>query len=297
MVDFTRFKKLATPRVRKTALIICALLILIGSLGYWRYNQQFAYTENAYINANVVQIAARVTGQISHLYVENNQYVKQGMPLLDLDREPFIIAVEKTQAQLAMDEARQKNAELTAARTLTLVQRKVLSAQDGDNAKATLQAAIAATKLSQANLAQARLELRYTQLTAPASGWITNMSARNGNSVVASQPLFALISDAEFWVDANFKETELQSIRPGQEADVVADMYPDRPFSGVVVSISGGSGTAFSLLPPQNATGNWVKVTQRVPVRIRILHPDVNFPLRIGATAAVRIHLHNSSAA
>jgi membrane fusion protein, multidrug efflux system len=102
-------------------------------------------------------------------------------------------------------------------------------------------------------------------------------------------PLFVLIGEQEFWVDANFTETELKRVRPGQEATVKLDMYPDRPFHGVVESVSGGAGTAFSLLPPQNATGNWVKVTQRVPVRIRITDPDPNRPLRIGTTATVEV--------
>ena len=102
-------------------------------------------------------------------------------------------------------------------------------------------------------------------------------------------PLFTIISDEEYWVDANFKETELDRIKPGQKARVIVDMYRDHPFEGEVESLSGGSGQAFSLLPAQNATGNWVKVTQRVPVKIRILNPDPAYPLRIGTTATVRV--------
>jgi membrane fusion protein (multidrug efflux system) len=105
--------------------------------------------------------------------------------------------------------------------------------------------------------------------------------------------LFALISNSEFWVDANFKETELEHIHPGQLANIYVDMYPGHTFSGVVESISGGTGSAFSLLPPQNATGNWVKVAQRVPVRIRVLNPEQDFPLRIGTSASVRISLRS----
>ena len=99
------------------------------------------------------------------------------------------------------------------------------------------------------------------------------------------------MSDEQFWIDANFKETEIEGIRPGQIAVIVTDMYPNHPFKGVVESISRGSGSIFSLLPPQNATGNWVKVTQRVPVRIRVLNPNTQFPLRIGTSAKITIHL------
>jgi membrane fusion protein, multidrug efflux system len=110
--------------------------------------------------------------------------------------------------------------------------------------------------------------------------------------ITAYQPIFALISDESFWADTNFKETEMEKIRPGQAAKIEVDMYPGHVFNGVVESISGGAGAAFSLLPPQNATGNWVKVTQRVPVRIQILNPDPRYPLRIGTSALVTVKLH-----
>ena len=91
------------------------------------------------------------------------------------------------------------------------------------------------------------------------------------------------------WITANFKETQLKEIRPGQHAEIRSDIYPDHVFHGVVQSVSGGSGAAFSLLPPQNATGNWVKVTQRVPVRIKVEDPDPGHPLRIGTSTTVRV--------
>ncbi len=126
-------------------------------------------------------------------------------------------------------------------------------------------------------------------MVAPTSGTIANLTLRPGNTVTPDTPLFVLIGNQEFWVDANFKETELTRIRAGQEVTIDSDVYPDHPFRGVVESVSGGAGTAFSLLPPQNATGNWVKVTQRVPVRIRVLDPDPAYPLRIGTSATVRV--------
>jgi len=142
-----------------------------------------------------------------------------------------------------------------------------------------------------ARLDQAKLDLEYTRVFAPASGRIANFGLRPGSSVQAGIVLFAIISDEEYWVDANFKETELDDVRAGQRATIRVDMYRDHEFHGVVESLSAGSGTAFSLLPAQNATGNWVKVTQRVPVRVRVLDPDPKYPLRIGTTANVRVAL------
>jgi membrane fusion protein (multidrug efflux system) len=147
----------------------------------------------------------------------------------------------------------------------------------------------ASVRAAVAKLDQAKLDLEHTRIFAPASGWLANFGLRPGSTVQVGFVLFAIISDEEYWVDANFKETELARIRPGQHATIRVDMYRDREFRGVVESLSVGSGAAFSLLPAQNATGNWVKVTQRVPVRIRVIDPDAKHPLRVGTTATVRV--------
>jgi len=120
---------------------------------------------------------------------------------------------------------------------------------------------------------------------------VQNISLAAGSSVAPGTPLFALIVEGSFWVDANFKETQLAQIRPAQKVDVEVDMYPGHIFHGHVESLGGSTGTAFSLLPPQNATGNWVKVTQRVPVKVRFDDLDPRFPLRVGATATVNIRV------
>lgn len=280
-----------------TRLLLAAasVTILVIGIGYWLHNQDYIATDDAYVNANVVQIASRVTGQIAHLSVVNNQFVKQGQALLAIDAEPFSLAITKAKAQLAIEQANWKNAQLNAERTMVLVKNKNLPIQAGDDAQAKLQGAVAAVDLAKASLAQAELNYRYTQIIAPTTGWVTNMSIREGNSVQANQPLFALIGHREFWVDANFKETELEKIRPGQKAVIVVDMYAQHPFEGRVESIGGGSGAAFSLLPPQNATGNWVKVTQRVPVRVRVIEPTKRYPLRIGTTATVTVDTRSST--
>ena len=129
-----------------------------------------------------------------------------------------------------------------------------------------------------------------THVTAPTAGWVSSVKLRPGTVIQAGTPVFAIIEDGEWWVDANFKETDLARIKPGQEATIHLDMYPGAKLAGIVESISAGSGAVFSVLPPENATGNWVKVTQRFPVRINITsEPDPDRPLRMGATAKVRI--------
>lgn len=262
-------------------------------LSIWIYGHYFVSTDDAYINANVVQISPRITGKIVKLYIANNQFVKKGDRLFDIDPESFQLAVNSSKAELALSEAELDNAMLTQKRVLELVKKKYLSQQDGDNTIANFKTTLAKVEQAKSHLAQAELNLQYTNVTAPTSGWVSNVTLRVGDIVPANQALFALIGNEEFWADANFKETEIEAIHPGQIATIVTDVYPDHKFQGVVESISSGAGTAFSLLPPQNATGNWVKVTQRIPIRIRILNPDAKHQLRIGISAAVTVNLHH----
>jgi membrane fusion protein (multidrug efflux system) len=276
---------------KKLFIVVSLSVFSIVSVSYWIYSRAFLSTDNAYINANVVQISPRISGQVRHVYVSDNQFVKEGQVLFDIDSLPYEINISEARAQYDRDAAQLYIAQITAKRTLQLVEKNVASVQEGDVAKATLQSATAALELSRARLEKAILDLKYTKVTAPTNGWITNMTLRTGNVITEYQPLFALISNNQFWVDANFKETNLSKIHPGQKVDVRIDMYPNHLYEGIVDSISGGSGTAFSLLPPQNATGNWVKVTQRVPVRINLTRLNSDFPLRIGTSAIVTIHI------
>jgi len=282
------------PKSKKRNIIIGLMVAITAiSILYWITSQFSVSTDDAYVNANVVQIAPRINGQVAQIFVKNNQWVKKGQPLFDLDTALYQVAVDQEKAKLTMSQAKLLFAQNSQNRTVALLQRKVASAQEGDTALTGLQAAIAQVNLDKANLEKAQLNLQYTHVMAPANGWLSNLSLRVGNQVNANQPLFALINDDEFWVDANFKETEVGKIPIGKAAEITVDMYPDQTFNGTVESISGGTGNAFSLLPPENATGNWVKVTQRIPVRVRILNPNRNYPLRIGSSANVKISLHS----
>jgi membrane fusion protein (multidrug efflux system) len=222
-------------------------------------------------------------------------------------------AVAAARALVTQRTAELTNAQANEGRSKELTEQKLISKQTADTVMTEAKTAAAAVTAAQANLeqslsalgkagannatvrsaaarlAQAKLDLSHTKVIAPASGVIANFELRPGSMVQSGVPLFTVIGDSEYWVDANFKETELRRIQPGQKATVIVDMYRDHEFKGEVQSLSGGSGQAFSLLPAQNATGNWVKVTQRVPVRVKVLDPDDKHPLRIGTTATVRV--------
>lgn len=317
---------------------IVALIVVVvaGAVAwhYWRQSQLYVSTDNAYVNAHTVEIAAQVSGPIIAIHVRDQQTVKKGDLLFEIDPRPFELmldaaqaqlelarqsnstesaAVAMAQAQVAQRQAELRNAQSKERRASDLITRNLVSKESAEASSTVAATAEAAVKAAEANLAQAqstlgkvgegnaavraalakveqaKLDLEHTKVVAPVSGLIANFSSRPGSMVQREVPLFTLISDEEFWVDANFKETELDRVRPGAAARIVVDMYRDHSFKGKVESLSGGSGSAFSLLPAQNATGNWVKVTQRVPVRIRVLDPDPKFPLRIGTTATVHV--------
>ena len=149
-----------------------------------------------------------------------------------------------------------------------------------------------AIKEAKAKLEQARLNLSYTSIKAPVEGYITRRQVEVGNWVQPGQPLMMLVplKTDQLWIQANYKETQLTNVYIGQPARVSLDTYPDVEFKGKVDSIMAGTGAAFSLLPPENATGNWVKVVQRIPVKIVLLRPyPANKPLRLGLSAEVTI--------
>jgi membrane fusion protein (multidrug efflux system) len=143
---------------------------------------------------------------------------------------------------------------------------------------------------AQALLDRAKLNLSYTVVTAPSDGIVTRVEQLQiGSYINASAPVFALMSTGDTWIEANFKEDQLTHMRVGQTARVEVDSYPGKTFEGKVASVSPGTGSQFSVLPPENATGNWVKVVQRLPVRVELEHLDPAFPLHGGLSANVSV--------
>lgn len=297
MFDFKAVhqKIVASRNIQIKLLITLIGIIVVSGFFYWLHVRRYINTDNAYVNANIIKVASQVNGRVIKQNVQNNQLVKSGELLFELDVAPFQMAVDKEKAELASAEATLINAQANTKRIIALAKNNVSSPQDQDNAIKNLQVAMASVQLHKASLDKAELDLKNSKIFASADGHITNMTLCVGTMVSAFQPLFALISNEQYWVDANFKETELKNIKPGQTAKIVVDMYPSYIFKGVVESISGSTGAALSLLPPQNATGNWIKITQRVPIKIRILNPDPQYPLRIGTTATVKIDTHSKA--
>jgi membrane fusion protein (multidrug efflux system) len=177
-----------------------------------------------------------------------------------------------------------------ARNRLQVVRRRLeraLATMAGDPNKPTDQYPVVRDKIAERD--RAALDLRRTTLIAPLDGIAVNVKLQVGEQVRAATPLFVIVADTRPWVEANLKETTLTHVREGQEVRVVLDVYPDEVWQGVVTSISPAAGSEFAILPPQNASGNWVKVVQRLPVKIRLKPHDNEPPLRAGMTATVDI--------
>lgn len=223
---------------------------------------------------DAVAVADAVIKQRQAELIQARQTYERTMPLVKNGTLP------KSNGDSATSEFTVAKAALIAARQQ--YQQAVDQRGENSNKNANIDAA-------RAGLHQAKLNLQYTRVKAPTAGTVSNLSLRVGNVVSQGQQLFAIVENSNWWLDANFKETQLARIQPGQRTNITLDMYPRQHFIGTVESISKGSGSTFSLLPPENATGNWVKVTQRFPVRIHFSQLNPRYPLRVGASGAVTI--------
>lgn len=232
--------------------------------------QQFDVADSAQRTAQAEQHAARQKLVQAQREVERAQ-VELRLRYQGVEREQQQVAA--AQARLAGSQANQQNVHIKQAQV--------------EAARALLQQA-------QADLEYARLQLDYTTLRAPEAGVVAKMHLQVGEVVRAGRPLLAIVAQQQVWVEANFKETQLQRMRPGQKATLQVDAYPEHVFLGTVASLSPGTGAIFSLLPPENATGNFVKIVQRLPVKILLDNPTPYDPvLRPGMSVVATIAIAN----
>jgi membrane fusion protein (multidrug efflux system) len=241
------------PLLRKAGLILLILLCLSFTAKYAIFRFHHETTDNAYITAHIHYIAPQITGVVKTVAVENNARVKAGDLLVQIDPEPF-------DALLADATAKNERAFGDYQRAQGLANTRVVSVQDLAHARDDANSAAAQLRMAQLNR-------RYTTITSPVDGVIGGRSVEVGNTVQPSINLLAVV-EANPWVEANFKETQVAHIHPGQEVTMTIDAIPDHAFTGKVVSIAPASGREFALLPADNATGNFTKIVQRLPVRI-----------------------------
>ena len=385
---------------RRLIIIVVVAVIVVGAaLFYWR-STFTEDTDDAQVNGNLYQVSSRVTGQVIHVDVEEQQYVHQGDPIAEIDPKDSQVALEQAEANLANAQAEyqqaivnvpitsvQSNTQIQTAgsdvlgsqasveqaqaqvesdrakvlsaqaqaqksaldvqRYTPLVQKDVISKQQYDAAvaqaaadqgaldaaqrnvaaqqqnvglmiarlaqsrsnqaqsqkngpkqvavqQARASAALAAIKEAQARVDQAQLNLGYTHIRAPITGIVSNKSVAVGQNLSVGQSLMTIVPLTDLWVTANFKETQLKEMHKNQDVKIEVDALGGRKFTGKVAEIGGATGSSLSLFPPENATGNYVKVVQRIPVRINFTNLDKengDYALRIGMSVVPTVRV------
>jgi membrane fusion protein, multidrug efflux system len=295
---------------------LLALTVAVAGGGYYTYwtrvGSRYISTDDAYTAAEVAVVTAQIDGPVAAVNVVDSQQVKRGDVLIVIDDTDARLAQRQAEADLARARAQVASATSDLERSgIDLQRRQALVASgsvSGDeltkvingasNARASLNAARAAVALAQARLDKAKVDLGRTVIRSPIDGVVARREVQLGQRVQPSTPLLDVVPVSEMYVNANFKEVQLKKVRPGQSVELESDLYGHKvAFHGVIEGFNGGTGAAFALIPAQNATGNWIKVVQRLPVRIR-LNPDelAAHPLRVGLSMNAKVDLRSDSA-
>lgn len=281
-------KRVIVPSITALILLIFGLIVTINSIFY-------KSTDDAFVEGHIITIAPRVSGPVIKLYIDDNQEVKKGALLLEIDPEDYKTKYNEIKANLEEAKAMLGSAQNEIVKSYSaldfakgdykrysaMYNKGISSKQDYDSSRNNLTAAqtnsnsakskhdeiSASIKKLEAQLEQARLNLSYIKIYAPEDGKITNRSVEQGNYVQTAQPLFSIVPH-KVWVVANFKETQVANMEKGQKVKIKIDAFPNRKFNGVVDSIQMASGAKASLFPPENAVGSYVKIVQRIPVKI-----------------------------
>jgi membrane fusion protein, multidrug efflux system len=348
---------------RRPALLAVTVLTLVATVAYgayWAvYLRHYESTDNAYVQAPVVQVTPQMGGTVLAVLADETDAVKAGQILVKLDPSDAKLALERAQAQLAQTvrevrtvyannaslgshiqlreaEVSRMQAELLRAsddvtRRLPLVATGAVGGEEMKHAQTTQAAAKSAVAAAQSALLAAKqqaasnqaltagtsienhpnveragaavreayLALQRTELPAPVSGQVARRTVQVGQRIAAGAPLMSIIPLEQVWVEANFKEVQLRQMRIGQPVKLSADIYGEKvEYTGHVQGLGAGTGAAFALLPAQNATGNWIKVVQRVPVRVELdAKPLVAHPLRVGLSMVATVDVADQAGA
>ena len=303
---------------RRKRIILFSLLALTvavaggGYYSYWkRVGSRYVSTDNAYTAAEVAVVTAEIDGPVAAVNVVDSQQVKHGDVLIVIDDTDARLALRQAEADLARARAQVASATSDVERSgIDLQRRQALVASgsvSGDeltkvingsgDARASLNAARAAVALAQARVDKAKVDLGRTVIRSPVDGVIARREVQLGQRVQPSTPLLDVVPVSEMYVNANFKEVQLKKVRLGQSVELESDLYGRKvAFHGVIEGFNGGTGAAFALIPAQNATGNWIKVVQRLPVRIRLNPRELAVhPLRVGLSMNAKVDLRSDS--
>ena len=269
--------------------ILMSIVVLVSGAHLYSSFKTHVSTDDAFIESRVIQISPKVPGHVLKVLVDDNQEAEEGILLVEQDDRDYAQYLLITKAELEASEAERIQAYQDMESYRKLEARDELSKQQLNKALLRLQTAQAQVSKAKANKEKAELQISYTKIKSPSKGRVTHKNVEMGDYIQTGQALMAIVPP-ERWVIANFKETQLTRMQPGQEASIKIDAYPQETYRGRVDSIQRGTGAKFSLLPAENATGNFIKVVQRVPVKIIFdEEPDSSHPFVPGMSAEVTV--------
>lgn len=295
--DIVEIEDTRPEYLKKRVLVpsITGIIFLICGLFYAVHTVYYKSTDDAFIEGHVITVAPRVSGPVLHLNIEDNQDVKKGDLLFEIDPNDYQAKLRETKAKLEEAKAALVSADNQMTKSLSdldfakndyeryskMRDKGISSKQDyeaslnkltaaeanNNSARARYDEIQSSIKRLEAEVEQDELNLSYTKIYAASDGKITNRSVEEGNYVQVAQPMFAIVPE-KMWIVANFKETQLANMKPGQPVKIKIDTYGGKKFQGKVDSIQRSTGARASLFPPENAVGSYVKIVQRVPVKI-----------------------------
>ncbi|HAJ91388.1 MAG TPA: efflux transporter periplasmic adaptor subunit [Gammaproteobacteria bacterium] len=271
--------------------VVVAGMVLAGMFREYLFQP---WTRDGHVRAQIIKITPRVGGPIVELPLHDNQLVAKGDLLFRIDPRTYKLAVEQAEAKLKQAQASElvKQDQAKRARDLSRKDKGAISEQALVRKENNLLVATADVDVAVANLHAAKLDLEFTEVRAPVDGYVTNLLLRYGSQTVANQPALALIDINSFWVHGYFKETQIEHIRPDNKVVIKLMTWPDAPLEGIVESMGWGiaqqdGAPAADLLPAINPSFDWIRLAQRIPVRIRLTHVPEEVDLRVGTTASV----------
>lgn len=358
-----KIEKQNHSRKRIAAFIILPLLMAIGAgilTFYLQYKKTHISTDDAFVDGRVHAIASKIPGTVKAIHVKDNQFVKKGALILEMDPMDYEVRVKEAQAGLEtekaklseirdrvdtvkkqlreiiasleqaranfeLQEANLQQAEIDLKRAEYLLKKEVIPRESYDKTKTSYDVAVAQVKAARERIKQleasletqravikqtesslipqhaqiqqkdaiskgAELNKSYTKIYTPSDGYIAKRSVEIGNQIQPGQSLMAVVPLDDIWITANYKETQLERVKPEQKVKIKVDTYPSKVFHGKVDSVMAGTGAVFSLFPPENATGSYVKIVQRIPVKIVLDQgTDPAHILRIGMSVVPTI--------
>ena len=285
----------------KTLIKIVVTLLLFGLAGYFGYEKYQDYFNNPWtrdgqVRAQVIQISPRVSGNIIHIHIIDNQFVKKGDLLFEIDPSPFEIDVKQTQAELKREKINAKGRRVEYERVQNISKRDkgAVSEKDLVRHEVNYFSSLAKIDSLKEKLNSAKLNRTFTKIYASVDGYVSNINFQIGSQAVANTPILALVDSNSFWVFGFFRENMISEVQIGDKAKVTLMAYQDKPIDGIVESIGWGiahsdGNPGANLLPSIKPVFQWIRLAQRIPVRIKLETLPQGVELRFGLSASVMV--------